>query len=280
MNERKRHLINGKRWGLNVAVVWLLIGCTLAAQTPIPATPVGITPVPATPTTAPQPRSEDGWQRLAPGLERRVLIPDGNLFAQIVALRIDPQWFTFRVHYRPGQPLRLSEWQAELPEAVAFVNVNFFSPAYEIEGLLVADGVVYGRAFQERGGMFGMVDGMPFVRSNQAQPYQGERLDQAVQAFPMLVENGVQAYTSTRPDRFTRRTAVAQDNHGRILLFATPLTGLTLVELSAFLASGELELSQAFNLDGGGSTLLLSTYDAFAIPSVDPVPAVLAVYPR
>lgn len=255
----------------------MLTACTLDRQIPLPVAPTSAasSAVPTAPAGA-----GDGWVTLLPGVARRTFIPGGNVFAQITALRIDPAQVMFRVHYRPGQPLRLAEWQAALPGTLAFVNANFFSPAFEIEGLLVSDGVVYGRAYQTRGGTFGILNGSVVLRSNLTTPYTGEAFEQAVQAFPMLVENGVQAYTSDAPDRFTRRTVIAQGDDGHIWLMATPLTGLTLLELSAFLASEDLSIITAMNLDGGGSTLFYSAADAFTIASLDPVPAVLAVYPR
>jgi exopolysaccharide biosynthesis protein len=115
------------------------------------------------------------------------------------------------------------------------------------------------------------------------EPYAGEPLEQAVQGFPMLVLDGVQAYTDTRPDRFTRRTVIAQDTSGRIILLATPLIGLPLLDLSVYLPQTSLSIVNAFNLDGGGSTfMVLRTGETveYIVTSLDPVPAVLAVYSR
>ncbi|MDX1993785.1 MAG: phosphodiester glycosidase family protein [bacterium] len=270
------------RWLCLPLLALLMTGCNLDSDilelTPSPtATAIAVIPPTDLPATA---APVSGWQELLPGLEQRIDSPNDNFFAQIVLLRIDPAQFAFRVHYRPGAPLRLDEWQAELPGTVAFVNANFFSPQAEIEGLLIADGLIYGESFRDRGGLFGVQNGIPFVRSNITMPYLGEPLEQAVQAFPVLIENGVQAYTSSAPDRTTRRTAIGQDNLGRIVLMATPLTGMTLVELSAYLASSDLGLVNAFNLDGGGSTMMAVAPGDYRLSSLDAVPAVLAVYPR
>ena len=107
--------------------------------------------------------------------------------------------------------------------------------------------------------------------------------EQAVQGFPMLVTNRQQAYTNSRPDRATRRTLIAQDSQGRILLMVTPLAGITLLDLSAALAASDMDIVNAFNLDGGGSTLLgldVPARSPYTLASFDPVPAVLAVYAR
>jgi hypothetical protein len=63
----------------------------------------------------------------------------------------------------------------------------------------------------------------------------------------------------------------------------TPLVGMTLVELSEYLPTTDLELRTAVNLDGGGSTMLYLNVPGgieYTLSSFDPVPAVLAVYPR
>jgi uncharacterized protein YigE (DUF2233 family) len=250
----------------------VLLGCMLPQAT--------VTPPPPTdpPTSEPVP---DGWELMASGLERRVYVPENNALARVLAVRVDPARFAFRAHYRPAEPLWLREWQELLPDAVALINANFFDPDYRVLGLLVADGVVYGQSYQGRGGTFVVQNGVPRMRSNILEPYTGEALEQAVQAFPMLVVNGQAAYTSDAPDRITRRTVIGQDTQGRILLIVTPAVGMRLADLSAFLASTDMDLLNAVNLDGGGSTMMhLSATPDFSLVSFDAVPAVLAVYPR
>jgi hypothetical protein len=253
----------------------VLTGCIL--------TSVAVTPLaPPAPTESESTPVIDGWEQIAPGLERRVYVMEGSSAAQIVAVRIDPAHYIFRAHYQPGEPLRVHEWQQILPGAVALINSNFFDPQHRALGLLVTDGVVYGQSYQGRGGTFVVQNGVPRVRSNTLEPYTGEALEQAIQAFPMLILNSQQAYTDNTTDRITRRTAIGQDAQGRIVLMATPFTGMTLVSLSAFLAATDMQLINAFNLDGGRSTMMYIAREPqpYLLASVDPVPAVLAVYPR
>lgn len=246
-------------------------GCAL---TPAPAPAVLPTSTLLSPTD---------WQTLAPGLDMRVYHPGGARLAELRVLRIDPAHYTLRAHYRSGAPLSLAEWRAVLPQPVAFVNANFFTPDYTVLGLLVADGVVYGRAYTDRGGTLLVQNGQPRIRANWHEPYNtpDEPLEQAVQGFPLLVQDGLPAFVGQPGDRIARRTAVGQDHSGRVLLMVTPFLGLTLADLSAFLAESDLDLLIAFNLDGGGSSLMYHIGSPpLALPSVDPVPAVLAVYPR
>jgi uncharacterized protein YigE (DUF2233 family) len=260
------------QWAVGLLV---LVGCFMS----MPASPTS-----APFSSSPTPETETEWETLAPGLEQRVYQPDGNFLGQLHVVRVDPAVYTFRAHYRPGDPLGIARWAETLSSPIAFVNANFFDPQAAILGLLVADGVVYGQSYQDRGGTFAKQNGIPRLRSNIQEPYQGETLEQAVQGFPMLVLNGEIAFSSTQGDQVTRRTVVAQDRSGRILLMMTPLIGISLTDLSAFLAEADMEIVNALNLDGGGSSMLYyrspGVETPFTFPSLDPVPAVLAVYAR
>lgn len=267
------------RFSSLVTAASLLSGCMLsqvvANTDPLP--PAVTFP---TPTALP---AENGWDALAPGLERRIYTPGNNYaLTQLVALRFDPALYSFRAHYYPAQPLTLQEWRAQLPDAAAFVNANFFDPQGYALGLLIADGAMYGQPFPGYGGMLQVQNGEVRVRSNIVEPYVGEALEQVVQAFPVLVTNGQASYANTSGDRVSRRTIVGQDSTGRIVLMITSsLIGMRLVDLSNYLPTTDLDLVTAVNLDGGGSTMMaLNTPTSFQIPSFDGVPAVLAVYPR
>jgi uncharacterized protein YigE (DUF2233 family) len=257
----------------------MLIGCNLGILPNTP--PLQPTPTPS-PTTIPAEIAEmtDGWRVIAPGLEQRAYIPQDEALLTMTALRIDPAQYTFRVHYRPGEALTLRDWQAQLPDAAAIINANFFDVNHAILGMLVSDGVTYGRSYGDRGGMFSVANGSLRIQSLIAEPYAGETLEQAVQAFPMLVYQGTPAYTTSSNTRRTRRSVIGQDAQGRIILMATPFLGLGLSDLSAYLPTLDIGFTTAFNLDGGGSTLLHIAPSNTSIASLDAIPAVLAVYPK
>jgi len=222
------------------------------------------------------------WEVIAPGIEWRTYLPENIPFGDLIAVRIDPTQYQFRAHYREGNPLSLQGWRDELVNATVIINANFFDPENRILGLLVSDGVRYGASYIDRGGWFGIQNDQVFVRSNTIQPYQGETLEQAVQAFPMLVLDGVSIFNNSQGDRQTRRTLIAQDTQGRIILMITPLVGMSLVDLSAYLPTTDMNIVNAFNLDGGGSTMMFVDMgtESYTLRAFDSVPAVLAVYPR
>ncbi len=261
-----------QRFALLLAL-YLLCGCVLSAV---------ITPsVQSTASPTSDLELTVAWEMLAQGMERRMYRPHGdNFLTQLLVLRIDPSQYTFRLHYHPGQPLNVRGWRDALPGVAAFVNANFFDENGQALGLLVADGVSYGAPYPGYGGMFQVQNGQPRVRSNILEPYVGEPLEQVAQGFPVLVANGAAGYSNRQRDSLARRTVVAQDSSGRILLIVTPLVGMTLVELSAYLPTTDLAIVNAVNLDGGGSTMLYIAATDYMLSSFDPVPSVLAVYPR
>lgn len=245
----------------------LLVACNLTGiRDAIPA-----------PTLEPTAAPADGWEQVMPGLERRYMQPDGlGAFSSVVVHRIDPALFAFRAHISPANPLYDTSWRNLYPDAVAFINANFFDPQGTALGLVVADGAVFGASYINRGGMFAIQNGVPRVQSLIQQPYDGAYLDQAVQGFPMLVVDGVPNYQRGPGDRTSRRTVVASDSQGRILWFSTTLLGMTLDQTAEFLVNSGLGVVNALNLDGGGS-MLLSAPNA-GLPSFDPVPVILAIY--
>jgi hypothetical protein len=229
------------------------------------------------PTPSPTPTA-DGWDTVAQGLEQRTyLTPDQYVYQTI---RIDPAYYTFRAHYRPGELLTLNEWREVLPGAAVIVNANFFTTENTVLGLLISDGVVYGQSFVDNGATFFVENGVPGIRSNLRQPYRGEPYEQAVQAFPNLVIDGEAAYNNSNDYRPSRRTIVGQDRQGRIVLMVTPGFGPGLYNVSQYLPTTDIGFVNAFNLDGGGSTMMYVAPVEYVLRSIDPVPAVLAAYPR
>lgn len=228
----------------------------------------------------------DLWQTVAPGMELRTLRigqPYTDSSFEMTLARLDPAQVRFRVHYTPLELHSFSEWSSMLSDALLIVNASFFTEAFTAVGLVVADGQVSGQSLIGYGGMFQVTGETVRVRSLVQEPYQGETLDQAVQAFSMLLEAGGQlARTGDGFDTPARRTIVAQDTQGRILFMVTPLGTLTFRNAQSWLADSDLNIEVAFALDGGKSTGMYARASDGELlhPSVDPVPVVIAAYPR
>ena len=118
------------------------------------------------------------------------------------------------------------------------------------------------------------------VRSLVSSPYQGERLWQAVQAFPVLIEHGgVLAPQGDGFDERSRRTWIGQDRAGRVILGVTHNL-ITLAGLQAWLLASDLDLEVAFALDGGRSTgmVIQTPSHQESYPAFDRLPSVVVVY--
>lgn len=221
--------------------------------------------------------TDSGWSVVA-GLERRelaVALPDWPVGERLVVFRFDPAAFTLRVLYTPGFPSFVSAWDRE---ARLVINGGFFDEHDAALGLLVSDGRAYGQSYADFGGMLAMNSlGAVTLRSLVAEPYQpDEALAQAVQSFPVLVAPTGAVYAEEDGQR-ARRTVVAQDAAGRLVVIVAPGGGFTLAGLAAWLRASDLDLTLALNLDGGGSTGYFAG-PGDQIDSLTPVPAVVAFY--
>ncbi|RMD72480.1 MAG: phosphodiester glycosidase family protein, partial [Chloroflexi bacterium] len=113
------------------------------------------------------------------------------------------------------------------------------------------------------------------------QPYDGTVFEQAIQGWPLLVRSdGTAAYTDEDGQR-ARRSAIALDDQGRVLLIVAPAASFSLAEWSRFLATADLDLTIAVNLDGGSSSGLMAQSDHgnIRIDSFVPLPFALLVLP-
>jgi hypothetical protein len=279
----------------------LVSGCSLFPPPPTP-TPT-LTPLPSptprpspTPYPTPRPTStpeppDTGWQSLQPGVElrevalRHVRVETGAVAERLTIVRLDPASVHWRVHYDPTAPRPVSAW-AERLQPLLVVNGGYFTPENETTGLLVSDGRVWGTPYAEFAGMFTVTaDGQVSVRWLRDQPYDpNEPLMEALQSFPVVVKpGGVMGFPADADDgRPARRTVVAQDLQGRILIIVAPRGYLSLHELARFLAESDLELDVALNLDGGFSTglWLRAGERSVEVDSLVPVPSVISVDSR
>lgn len=239
-----------------------------------------------------QPPPDTGWQSLEPGVELReidVAVGPERPTERLRIVRLDPAAVRFRVCYDPANPRTVSAWAAQM-ESMLVVNAGYFAPeteaGTETAGLLVSEGQRWGTPLGDFAGMFAVAgDGDVSVRWLQEQPYDpGESLLAAVQSFPVLVKPGGTVGFPPGADHGARarRTVVAQDRNGDILIIVAPGWRLSLHDLASFLAKSDLAVDVALNLDGGGSTgLRLAAGEAgVEIDSLTPVPSVIVAERR
>ncbi|HOT90250.1 MAG TPA: phosphodiester glycosidase family protein [Anaerolineae bacterium] len=279
------------RWPAIVLCVGMLLmlACNAPTFTPSPAPTPTATPSPTAtappispPTATPLPE-DTGWQNLRSGIEVRSLnVAVGTNVERVTIARLEPAAVTFRVLYAPGTPATVSAW-AQQTGAALVVNAGYFTEAYHVTGLTISNHEVFGTSYGDFAGMFAVTDdGAVSVRWLRTWPYDPtEPLREAVQCFPVLVKpGGVMGFPADADDgRPARRTVVAQDRGGRILMLIAPRGFFGLHDLATWLTEADLDVDVALNLDGGTSSGLWIPHVAM-IDSLTTVPAVIVVLPR
>ena len=100
----------------------------------------------------------------------------------------------------------------------------------------------------------------------------------------MLVVRGraAPAFNPDLSNTANRRTVIAQDKQGRILILVTSPGTTNFTDLANWLAISGLEIEAALNLDGGNSTAMyLATGGPSQLtPGLAKVPVVIAVYSK
>ena len=219
------------------------------------------------------------WRLVKPGIERINLRGRvGEADELLVVARLDPSLINLQVRYTPDTPRHVRDWlHGEQVDVV--INGGYYDENNVATALTVIDGVSTGSSYQGFGGMFSLRGGVPSLQWLRAEPYQPDpQIEYALQGSPMLVNAGRMVQGISDNGAHSRRSFVAIDAKGRVLLGVCQYAQWTLTELARFLASDEsLSVVSALNLDGGGSTGLWmsDTSDATLTDSLDRVPMVI-----
>jgi hypothetical protein len=236
------------------------------------------------PTVAAVSVPEPGWSLVQPGLERRVIPIYNDQNQPVESLYIwrpDQKYFRMEVAYDDA-PRTLDAWQQETNAALV-VNGGYYSidgERYFPDGLTISKGETFGRSFRS-GGMLAIRESGAELRWLAEEPYNPlEPLQAALQSFPVLVQPGGRLGVAAESEARARRTVIAQDQQGRILLMVAPQGYFTLHQLSVYLTESDLNLDIAVNLDGGGSTGILVANPRELISPTRPIPFVILVYAR
>jgi hypothetical protein len=99
----------------------------------------------------------------------------------------------------------------------------------------------------------------------------------------MLLLPGRQPTYPVDTGETARRTVIALDQQGYVVILLIDLPIFTLHGLSLWLAESDLGLDSALNLDGGRSSGLAAAIpggESTLLPAYVPLPIVIGVYPR
>lgn len=262
---------------LLLAACVLLAACTVDHQ----LGDLGSTPGAQNPGSSAAVPGDSGWQQVDAAMEVRTLRwSASSSLADVRVVRFDPAAYRVRIKYDPYSPGFLSDWNKAL-EPLAMINGGYFDENRRATGLVIFDGIKRGESYQGFGGMVLInAQGQFELRSLRHQAYDpNEQIQQAMQSAPMLIQPGGEV-SQLEPDTDrSRRSVLAQDRQGRVLLIAIDQPLLTLPELAQALKQSDLDLDAALNLDGGRSTGLYLNADSeqIAMDSFEKVPMVLTV---
>ena len=259
----------------------LLLSTLLACSTPTITIGGSTTPV-TSPTSPNGTPALNQWVTAKPGVEIRYedWKSPGNNEDTVTIVRFDLNKVHLKVGYQPTKPLAMDAWMGQ-EQALAIMNGGYFDQSDQTTALVVSNGQAYGTSYTGFGGMLSAdAQGNIRLRSLSQQPYDpnNEQLQQATQSSPMLIMNGKR--TQFQADAASqRRSVVAVDTQGRLLLIASPGSAFSLDELADLLASSDLSIKTALNLDGGASTGLYVNAGSqhVTIDSVTTLPIVIIV---
>lgn len=266
--------------GLILLCLLVFSGCSVEAMTPQPSGQPLIGAGQPQASTGLRP-DDSGWQTIDAAMELRTArfsVSDRSAFATIV--RFDPKAYRVSVKYDVQNAGTMREW-FEAIQPLAIINGGYFDEAGKPTALVIFDGIKRGDSYEGFGGMIVInAEGEFELRSLRQQPYDpNENLQQAMQSAPMLIQPGGEISDFQGDEDRSRRSVIARDRDGRILLIATNTAVFTLSELAQVLKESDLNIDAALNLDGGRSTGLYVRTDAaqVKIDSFEQLPLVLVV---
>jgi uncharacterized protein YigE (DUF2233 family) len=242
-----------RRRGIQAIIICIVLFALIACN----ALPVniggGASP---TPNDMPGNAQLNVWYAVAQGVQVRYedwKTSDGSDDTVTIA-RFDPRYITLSVGYQPEEPLYASQWMQQ-ERALAVINGGYFDTKDNATALVISNGQTSGSSYVGFGGMlWADAQGHIGLRSLNQQPYHAnEAITQATQSSPTLVLDGTRTQFNVDASQ-NRRSVVAMDRQGRLLFIASPGETFSLDELADLLASSDLSISIAVNLDGGGST--------------------------
>ncbi len=185
--------------------------------------------------------------------------------SEVYLLRFDPQRFNFIAVTADSEgdedrpPAADLRTLTKKSAGVAGINANFFDEKGSPLGLLMDNGTMVHKI--HRGGK--VLSGIFAVR-NDGSAFISHRSDfdtrgiaTAIQAGPRLVTGG-KAVPISSADESSRRSGIAITKKNAVILYATVLRfpGATLGDIQGMLLDPTLEVAEALNLDGGGSSQL------------------------
>jgi len=219
---------------------------------------------------------------LKPGFESRELKLQTGLFtSELVVVRINTKLWRIKVFKGPES--KTAQEVCQETNSAAAINANFFGTNLQPLGLIISNSTLLHPLQLGGHTLTGIYVNNPEMNKiiHRDKFQSSDDFVEAVQAGPRLIADGQPI--SIPEDSSTRRSAIAIDGNGRILLFASKdrFPGLSLKEFQQILLDKDLDIKDALNLDGGGSSQLYVSYSKLgqeiSVSGGDRVPVFLTV---
>lgn len=220
------------------------------------------------------------WQNLQSGLDyTKINVVYSGTPVNIHALKVDLSLLQIKPIVTPARSSVKS--MAISHDALAVLNANFFEPSGKPLGVVVADKAEL-NAFKNISWWSVLCIKNQAAQIFHASVYQHDQCDNAIQAGPRLVVQGV---IPKLKENISKKSAVGLNAKGELFLIATE----NILPISLFAevlrvkeSEGGFELVDVLNLDGGSSTQIYVNTASFSldIPNFVQVPVGLGVFPK
>ena len=220
------------------------------------------------------------WQNLQTGLDyTKISVVYAGTPVSIHALKVNLANFKISPIYTPARSSVKSMAMAH--DAAAVINANFFEPSGKPLGLIINEKTQI-NPLKDISWWSVLCFKNQVGQISHLTTYQTDQCDNAIQAGPRLVVQGV---VSQLKENISKKSAIGFNSKGEFFIIASE-NALPISLFAEILhlknSEGGLELNDVLNLDGGSSTQIYARANGFIldIPNFVPVPVGLGVFPK
>lgn len=222
------------------------------------------------------------WVQVETGLKviKIPILDTEKIIDTATIFEINPHQFTFTLHQDIDNPKTIHDWAEEVNTANLLINGSYFNSSNEPTGGYIINNKQFGTLTLEgENGYTGALqinNEIPVISYLPQTNLDKNNLpENLIQTFPTIVLPGGKPGIKTNTHKKARRTIIAENKNGSILIILTERPSMSLYEVMEFLQGSDLEIDIAINLDGGPSTGFVLNSDeynldqaSFAIPNI------------
>ena len=207
------------------------------------------------------------WRTLEQGLDTAIIevALHQHIVDRIHLVRVDPAYFSFRVHQSAHNPRTAESWRQQL-QAQVVINGSYYDHQEKPLTPIKSQGVSFGpSSYTSTHGAFvsskhytGIIDLQGIDVHQAIVPY-----PDVLVSYPLLFDTLGTVRAAGHDDWLANRSFLAIDTDGMIVLGMTEQGFFSLKRLAHFLNQSPLKLLCALNLDGGPISSLAVKTDSY-----------------